>query len=940
MARWKMLLCLAVVIAFGVLLVPGVAAAGVYIGDDYYSTIQSAVDAANDGDTLLIEGGEYAEDVVITDKSITLDVYNPGDGVAVTGDGTNDALISIAGTDSVDVTINNLVLDGGGNYQDGVNIDLDVSGSVTLEGNTIENCYAGVYIDDISMVDLTMENNTFEGNQVPVEPLITDPGTNTLNGRVDMFDGDGNPMGITQAIQEAVDRAGDNYTLNVYPWTYREQVFIGKPLQPISMGNRDNTVIDSREDLDALTVSALRAAAPAAPERVKPSGVEKTQREAPAVKEGVQPQHPLRERPQRLDGGAAEPAVFVWGYPVTIQGFEITGLYMEYADGSTIKDNRFTSCDWDGAYLYDTDALWDYNVATEEYEIVQPMLIENNIFTENGWNGLCLDWCWDVTVKNNELSDNGWEGLYTSDADGLVLTGNTFTGNQDCGAWLYDTDNWEDWGDQRAEVTGNTFSDNAYEGLIVDYCYYLPVEDNTISGNGEDGLWLCDDTDYARVIGNTITGSGWDGIYMPWAYGCKVTGNTIQGNGTGNLPYEADPSWVFAGIELYDCWDNEITENTIDGNKDAGLYLAWSGYNRMAKNNITNNGHADNAEFGKGYGGILAGDRYYYGDYYWYYNQVQFNNITGNTPYGLYISGYEEGYWGSAPSAEPPAFFSDSAVGQEVAARIAQYDYWAPFVLNWWGDASGPADEFQGYYVSDQKGNLLGEGQTVMAELWCYDPWLSDTFDAPFPGPGPVLALPVTSGWHLLSTPVALGLNSWQDVVQLGVDLDASVILRYDSVNKEWEVCGQAGTTFDPQDAYFIKLNSGDLLPLVIESNFTSPPTRMLQQGWNLTSLATDDWGMYVRDALASAELTSDGKRGWVQVVKPPFPAGQWGDTSSWACTVNTPYWYYYYMEAFEGYWVYMENADELAGFSTTYPLWEADTEWWYDIAARVLSNE
>ncbi|MEW6173776.1 MAG: right-handed parallel beta-helix repeat-containing protein, partial [Bacillota bacterium] len=935
----RILLCFLFVLALGVLLLPGVAAAGVYIGDGYYSTIQSAVDAAYDGDTLLIEEGSYAEDVVITGKSITLDVYNPGDEVTITGDGTNDALISIIGTLTGAVTINNLTLDGAGSYQDGVNIDLDAAGSVTLVGNTIKNCYAGVYIDDTSLVGLTMSNNTFEGNRVPVDPLITDPGTNTLNGRVDMFDAGGNPAGITQAIQEAVNRAADNSTLKVYPWTYKEQVVIGKPLSLISMGNRDNTIIDSTTVSEALPASALRAAAPAAPERVKPPGVEKTQREAPALPDGVQPQHPLRERPQRDEGDAAVPAVWVYGYPVTIQGFEITGLQMYYADGSTIKDNRFTRCDWDGAYLWDTDALREYNPATEKYEIVQPVVIENNIFTGNDCDGLYLDYSYEVAVRNNEFSGNGWEGLYTCDADGLILTGNTFTGNQGCGAYLYDTDNWEDWGDQRAEVTGNTFTGNAYEGLIVDYCYYLPVEDNTISGNHVDGLWLGDDSEYVDVTGNTITGNAWDGIYAWDMYGCRIKGNTVQGNGTGDFPEgygDVYTEWVFAGIEVYECWDNYIEGNTIDGNKDAGLYLEWSGYNRIAKNQITNNGHADNAEFGKGYGGILAGDRYEYGDYYWEYNQVQFNNITGNTPYGLYITGYDEGYWTSPPSAEPPAFLSDSAVGKEVAARIAGYGYWAPFVLNWWGDASGPADENQGYYVSDRKGNLLGEGQAVVADLWCYDPWLSKPFDAA--DPGPVLALPVTSGWHLLSTPNTLGLNSWQDVVDLGIDLNASVILRYNSATKAWENCVE-GATFDPQDAYFVKLNSGDLLPLAIEGNFTSPPTRTLQQGWNLVSLATDEWGMSVKDALVSAEQTPDGKRGYTQVVKPPFP-GIWDESGYWSCTVNNAdcYWMY----PFEGYWAYMENADELAGFSTTAPLWQADEDWywWYDMVSRVLKKD
>ena len=317
---------------------------------------------------------------------------------------------------------------------------------------------------------------------------------------------------------------------------------------------------------------------------------------------------------------------------------------------------------------------------------------------------------------------------------------------------------------------------------------------------------------------------------------------------------------------------------------------------------------------------------YYYEDGEWYFydydNYVCFNNITGNTPNGLeFYDDFDDTAFGLEDMVLEKISSSAPVEAPEANSEMSYYG----FQYNWWGDASGPVDEGQGYLFGGQPGNLLGKGDKVVgAWIEDYAPWLSAPFDTAYPGPGPVSPLPLASGWSLVSTPYVLGVDSWNDIINLGKKLDASVIVRYDSRSKTWEECGEAGTSMEPQDAYFIMMNSGDLLPLVINSNHTAPPVRTLEQGWNLASLAADE-PMPVREALASAESTADGRRGWVQVVKPPYKSYASTDQDSWVYTVNSPV--EKMMEPGAGYWIYMDNADELAGFTTTGPLQEPD--WW-----------
>jgi len=247
---------------------------------------------------------------------------------------------------------------------------------------------------------------------------------------------------------------------------------------------------------------------------------------------------------------------------------------------------------------------------------------------------------------------------------------------------------------------------------------------------------------------------------------------------------------------------------------------------------------------------------------------------------------------------------------------------------NWWGNASGPS------------GYGPGTGSPVYGTT-LYEPWLTKPADvvletgksyfglevgSPFIG-GDGYREGLEPGWNTLSFPLALENNTWQAVTGAGDGLDYSVACTWDATNQKWvQVTDSA--RINPLDAIYIKINSYDRLPVTISPEITNPPTRALKAGWNLVGPAYDlveldepinhthlwwgePYGTSVVEALTSVEYTPDRYYGYTVVVSPSINPETWVFTRG--DRYDEPD-----MDATCGYWVYMENPDTLAGFSST----------------------
>jgi parallel beta-helix repeat protein len=136
-----------------------------YVGGDgpgNYSSIQSAIDAANSGDTIFVYNGIYHENVVINKDGISL-VGEDKDTTIINGSGTGDVCYIAA--DWVDITgftICNAGSNGTPNYDAG--IDIRNSDNCIISENVItDNGHLAIY--SISSIGLIISNNYISNSE-------------------------------------------------------------------------------------------------------------------------------------------------------------------------------------------------------------------------------------------------------------------------------------------------------------------------------------------------------------------------------------------------------------------------------------------------------------------------------------------------------------------------------------------------------------------------------------------------------------------------------------------------------------------------------------------------------------------------------------------------------------------------------------------------------
>ncbi len=189
----------ALVLAFSLALVPWAVSASpttIHVPDDY-PTIQSAIDAASPGDTILVAAGTYTENVEVN-KQLTLtgDLSQPSN-VVVDAGGTGSAII---------LAVDGVVLQGFKAQNGRYGINLDGSNGNTLTNNiATSNTKHGIYLDQSN--NNTLTGNTVSGNSESGINLDGSNG-NTLTGNHVT----GNNIGIQ--IQPSVDASTISINFN------------------------------------------------------------------------------------------------------------------------------------------------------------------------------------------------------------------------------------------------------------------------------------------------------------------------------------------------------------------------------------------------------------------------------------------------------------------------------------------------------------------------------------------------------------------------------------------------------------------------------------------------------------------------------------------------------------------------------------------------------
>jgi parallel beta-helix repeat protein len=152
------------IVLFAVLCIPSLAFSATIIVPDHYPTIQGAIDAAVNGDTVLVKPGTYMENIDFTGKAITVQSEQGVDVTVIDGNQAGSVVTCTSGEDENSVmdgfTITNGDADhpGGGMY--------NYSSSPTVTNCTFTNnsttWYGGGMCNDAGYPTVT--NCTFSGN--------------------------------------------------------------------------------------------------------------------------------------------------------------------------------------------------------------------------------------------------------------------------------------------------------------------------------------------------------------------------------------------------------------------------------------------------------------------------------------------------------------------------------------------------------------------------------------------------------------------------------------------------------------------------------------------------------------------------------------------------------------------------------------------------------
>ncbi|UCE36279.1 MAG: right-handed parallel beta-helix repeat-containing protein, partial [Thermoplasmata archaeon] len=298
------------------------------------------------------------------------------------------------------------------------------------------------------------------------------------------------------------------------------------------------------------------------------------------------------------------------------------GIHLEHSDGNYIISNNASFNSIGIRLLYSSNNTIENNtcdrcafgIILREYSLGST--VKNNHLHRNSY-GIDISASNETTIVGNNIAHNGEDGVDIGSSHRNIITGNTIFSNGDCGISF--------WSSYENSLTRNNISFNDESGIKLEYSERHTIHDNNVTNN-KHGLYLYRLSHNNIITGNTISSNNYDGILLELSSNNKITGNDISDNLRGiNLSFFSFPSS-----------NNVILGNNISNNS-LGIRLSSALNNAIMGNNITLNS-LDGIRLlsSSDWHSIIGNTVFSNGNYGFYLNDstnnsIYHNNIINNT---------------------------------------------------------------------------------------------------------------------------------------------------------------------------------------------------------------------------------------------------------------------------------------------------------------------
>lgn len=405
------------------------------IGPDNYTSIQAAINDANDGDTVYVydDSSPYYEEVYIT-KVINLIGENK-DTTIIDSSGDGDVIrIDVDG-----VHVSGFTLQNSGEYWQMAGIDVRANNAY-ISNNNIKDCCDGINIFE-NRVNNIISDNTISSTHLNGIGLWYSSENNLIfNNTIHSNDGDGIELFHCE----------DNYIIGNVLYSNHQGIFLSRSHNNtisdnifdsnkrigLIIGGYSNIVCNNTFINDGMFLSV--------------SINEKNFVYNNAVNE--KPLVYLEYESDKVIDTEAGQIILVHCDNITIQNQELThtshGIQLEGSDNCMIVDNILTNNNY-GIYLH---IGYDHNIVNNTisnnsygiYIITQRTKIEGNIISNNG-HGIHLFVGWRNKINSNLFSNNLYGVKLEYGSNNSISFNNFINNKRDAGFHVFSSDRYNNW---------------------------------------------------------------------------------------------------------------------------------------------------------------------------------------------------------------------------------------------------------------------------------------------------------------------------------------------------------------------------------------------------------------------------------------------------------------------------------------------------------------